>query len=493
MANGVYIGGRMRPASSGQTALVIDPSTGEPFAEVAAGGATDIDAAVQEADAAFAERRWLSYDPLERGRILGRVAALLRERTEELSALMAREMGMPINAATFVEIPLVANTFDYFAGLVGTIHGDTLPFSITGAAADQFVFTLKEPLGVAGLITPWNFPLLMPAWKIAPALAAGCSVVLKPAPQSPLTALRLAEICTEAGVPEGIVNVVPGGDEAGAALVAHPGVAKISFTGETNTGRKILTNAAQGIKRVSLELGGKSANIVFADADFEQAVSGALFGIFLNSGQVCQAGSRLLVQRPIYEQMLDALVARARTLTVGPAQDFTAELGPLVSREQRDRVAAYVAGAKQSGARLLVGGAAPAGDHLPAGGFYWQPTIFADVTPEMAIAREEVFGPVLAVIPFDDEAEALQIANSSIYGLAAAVWSRDLKRSLRMARGLQAGTVWLNAYQMLSPTAPFGGFKQSGIGRELGRHALEAYLETKTVIAQVSEEPLQFF
>lgn len=491
----VFLDGEWVPPASGRYRENVDPATAEPFAEAADAGPEDVDRAVQAARAAMEERRWLGMDPLERGRVLHRIAEGIRARAGELAELMVRENGMPVNFAQWIEIPMAADVFDYFAGLVGTVHGETLPFSLPGPQGDYLVLTLKEPVGVAGLITPWNFPLLMPSWKVAPALAAGCSAVLKPAPETPLTALALAQIAAEAGVPDGVLNVLPGGDEAGAALVAHPEVPKIAFTGETATGAKILANSAPHIKRVTLELGGKSPNIVFADMVrdetlLRQAVQGALFGLYLNSGQVCQAGSRILVERTAYEPFVEALAERVASLRLGPGADPATDVGPVISQPQLERVLEYVAAGRAAGARALVGGGR-AGELGP--GYFVQPTLFVDVTPEMRIAQEEIFGPVSVVLPFEDEADAVRLANQTMYGLAAGVWTRDVKRALRMARSIQAGTVWLNTYQLLSPTAPFGGYKKSGIGRELGRAALDAYLETKTVIADLNEEPFSFF
>ncbi|MFC0298801.1 aldehyde dehydrogenase family protein [Geobacillus jurassicus] len=486
----LWIGGEWRPAADGAMFDVIDPATGQVTARVANAGEKDVSIAVAIAEEAFADRRWLSIPPLERGRILRRIAELIRQHHYELAQLMTRENGMPMNQALFIEIPLAADCFDFFASLVVQPQGDVLPFSVAGSAPDYVAWTVKEPIGVAGLITPWNFPLLMPTWKIAPALAAGCTMVLKPAPETPLTALKLAEICHEAGVPEGVVNVLPGLDEAGKALVRHPGVPKIAFTGETETGRHILQAAAPHIKRVTLELGGKSPNIIFADADLEQAAKSALFGVFYNSGQVCQAGSRILVEQPIYEEFVVKLADRAKKLKVGPGTDARSDLGPVISREQYDKVLRYIDIGKQEGAKLVAGGSALDG---LGGGYFIEPTVFADVSPSMCIAREEIFGPVAAVIPFQDEEEAVRIANDTIYGLAAAVWTNDIKRALRLAQRVKSGTVWINTYQVLSPTAPFGGYKQSGLGRELGMQALEPYMETKTIICDINERPMTLF
>ncbi|MFC4767415.1 aldehyde dehydrogenase family protein [Effusibacillus consociatus] len=488
--NSLFVNGKWVDAASGKTFPVINPANGETITEVAFCESEDVEHAVKAANDAFKERRWLAMTVLERGRILSRVAQLIRESQHKLAELISLENGMPINTAMFMEVPLAADTFDYFAGLTSRESGQTLPFNMTGGPQDYLTLTLKEPIGVAGLITPWNFPLLMPAWKIAPALAAGCSIVLKPAPQTPLTALKLAEIIHDAGVPEGVVNVIPGGDEAGKALVSHPDVPKIAFTGETATGRHIMASAAQHIKRVTLELGGKSPNIVFADTDLEEAVSGAMFGIFLNSGQVCQAGTRVFVQSQIYDSFLTRLAQRATELKCGPGTDFTTDIGPVISSEQLEKIEKYIQVGQEQGARLMTGGRKPEG---LSKGYFIEPTVFADVTTNMVIAKEEIFGPVVCVIPFDTEEEVIQMANDTIYGLAAAVWTKDIKRALRTVKQIRSGTIWVNTYQVLTPTAPFGGFKQSGLGRELGSQALDAYLETKSVVIDVNESPMTYF
>ncbi|RFU61687.1 aldehyde dehydrogenase [Bacillus sp. V59.32b] len=484
----LYINGEWVSSHTGKTFFVYNPATGKPTAEVSEASVEDVDRAVQGAKEAFADKRWRGMTPLERGRILHQVARLIQENQMEIAQIMTRENGMPINMALFVEIPMVVECFDYMASLVAQPIGQTQPFSATGSPPNHFVYTVKEPLGVAGLITPWNLPLLMPAWKIAPALASGCSAVLKPAPETPLTALKLAELCQEAGVPDGVLQVLPGGDEAGKAIVSHPDVPKIAFTGETATGRKILAAAAPYIKRVTLELGGKSPNIIFADADIEQAAKSALFGLFLNSGQVCQAGSRIFVQESVYESFVKKIADHAQRLTVGPGDDLTNDLGPVVSHAQFEKVNEYIEIGLREGAKMVTGGKSDRQE-----GYFIKPTIFADVKPDMRIAREEIFGPVGAVLSFENEEDVIEMANNTIYGLAAAVWTKDLKRGLRLAQEIQSGTIWVNTYQVLTPTAPFGGFKQSGLGRELGPNALDAYLETKSVIVDLNDQPLTFF
>ncbi len=483
-----FIGGEWVKPQGNEMLDDLNPATGEIFARAASGGSEDIADAVDSANAALKERSWLNMDPLERGRTLGRLAQLLREHRDELADVMVEENGMPVNFAQWLEIPMAADVFDYFASLIPVTGGRTLPFSLPGPQGEYLLMTLKEPIGVAGVITPWNFPLLMPSWKVAPALAAGCSVVLKPAPETPLSALALADLAQEAGIPPGVLNVVPGGDEAGRALVRHPQVPKIAFTGQTESGIEVMTHAAPFLKRITLELGGKSPQVVFEDVDLDEVVSGALFGVYLYSGQVCQAGSRVLVQDTIYSSFVEKLTARTQALSVGNGKDFGTDLGPIISLSQKQRVLSYIEQGTKEGAVLMTGGKA-----LEGPGFFVEPTIFSDVKPGMAIAQEEIFGPVLSVIPFHDEEEALDLANGTRYGLAAGIWTRDVKRAMRLTRRIKAGTIWLNTYQILSPTAPFGGYKHSGIGRELGPDALEAYLETKTVIVDGNEQSLSFF
>jgi betaine-aldehyde dehydrogenase len=480
----MLIDGEWVAAAGGKTFDVMNPATAQVMAKAPEAGAADVDKAVKAARRAFAGG-WRDATAQERGRVLFRLAQKMRDELPRLAELETRNSGKPIVESEY-DLADVATCFEYYGGLATKIHGEVLPVPDNAVS-----LALREPLGVAGQIIPWNYPLLMAAWKIAPALCAGCSMVIKPAEQTPLTLLEFARFFEECGVPKGVVNVVTGFGATGAAIVAHADVDKIAFTGSLEVGKLIMKNAADSLKKVSLELGGKSPNIFFADADFEAAVDGALFGVFINQGEVCSAGSRVLVQRPIYKKMLDAMVAKAKTIKLGPGLERDTKMGPVVSREQLERVMRYQEIGKQE-AKLAVGGGRPAAKELQAG-YYVEPTIFYDVDNSATIAREEIFGPVMSVIPFDDEAEALRIANDTPYGLAAAVWSRDIFKCFRMVRRLQAGIVWVNHMQPTYVEAPWGGYKMSGIGRELGPWGAEEYLQIKQVHINLGEAPIGWY
>jgi betaine-aldehyde dehydrogenase len=482
--NMMYINGERVESRRGAWFPVYDPSTEEIIAEAPDADAGDIDRAVEAAVAAFDSGPWPQTTAQDRGRLLYKLAERIRAHAPALAELESRNCGKPIVEAEY-DINDTATCFEYYGGLATKVMGHVNP-----VPDNALSFTLREPVGVAGQIIPWNYPLLMAAWKLAPALAAGCTCVLKPAEQTPLTALEIADWFGELGFPPGVVNIVTGfGETAGAPLVAHPAVNKIAFTGSAAVGKLIAKSAADTVKRVTLELGGKSPNIFFADADFEAAIDGALFGVFINQGEVCSAGSRILVEKAIYSKFVEAMVEKSKRIRVGAPLDRETKMGPLVSKEQFDRVRRYQEIGKSEATLAAGGGRAAAFER----GYYVEPTIFSDVDNSARIAREEIFGPVASIIPFDGEAEALRIANDTPYGLAAAVWSRDIFRAFRIVKALRAGIVWVNHMQPTCVEAPWGGYKQSGFGRELGPWGIEEYLETKQVYVNLNEQPIGWY
>jgi aldehyde dehydrogenase (NAD+) len=476
-ATNLLINNRWVPSESGKTFATINPSTGEEICQVAEADAADVDKAVKAARAAFEQGPWEKMRASERGRLLHRLADLIEKDSETLARLETLDNGKPLHVAKAVDVAKTIACYRYFAGWADKVQGKTIPID-----GDFFCYTRHEPIGVVGQIIPWNYPMLMQAWKLAPALATGNTVVMKPAEQTPLSALRIGELIVEAGFPEGVVNLLPGfGPTAGAAIASHMDIDKVAFTGSTEVGRLIMEAAAKSnLKRITLELGGKSPNIIFEDTDLDEAVEGAHMGLFVNQGQSCCAGSRVFVEEKIYDAFVEKSVARARKRRVGDPLDPRTDQGPQVSQSQFDRVMGYIESGQRGGATLACGG-----ERVGDRGYFIQPTVFAGVEDEMQIAREEIFGPVMSVIAFKDLDEVVARANRTSYGLAAGVWTRDIKKAHAVANAVRAGTVWVNCYHVLDTRAPFGGFKQSGIGRELGEYGLQQYTEVKTVTVKL--------
>lgn len=469
---GILIGDEWRPSVSGKTFETVNPATEEVICNVAEGDKEDIDLAVHAARAAFESGPWSKMDARDRGRLLNKLADLMEDNLDELAALETLDNGKPINDARAADLPLSIDCLRYYAGWADKVHGDTIP-----VRGDYFCYTRREPVGVCGQIIPWNFPILMTAWKWGPALATGNTIVMKPAEQTPLTCLRLGELALEAGIPPGVINIVPGyGPTAGGAIVDHPLVDKVAFTGSSETGQIIMRAAASTLKRTTLELGGKSPNIVFADADLDAAITGAEFGLFFNQGQCCCAGSRLFVEDSVHDEFVERVVARASERVLGNPFESTTTQGPQVDKVQFDKIMGYIDSGREQGANCVTGGTRK-GDQ----GFYVEPTVFTDVNDDMKIAQEEIFGPVMSILKFSDIADVVKRANTTTFGLAAAVWTKDVSKAHQVAASMRAGTVWINCYDVFDAAAPFGGFKMSGIGRECGEAGLHNYTELKTV------------
>ncbi|MEX0777146.1 MAG: aldehyde dehydrogenase family protein [Phycisphaeraceae bacterium] len=478
----MMINGQWLDAASGETFDVFDPATGNVIAKVAAGDKADIDKAVKAARQAFDEGPWRRLTASQRGRLVWKLGDLIEEHLEELAQLESLDNGKPLAVARAADVPLAVDLFRYMAGWATKIEGNTIPISVPYTPdAQYFAYTQREPVGVVGQIIPWNFPLLMAAWKLGPALACGCTIVLKPAEQTPLSALRLGELVQEAGFPDGVVNIVTGfGETAGAALAAHPQVDKVAFTGSTEVGKLIVRAAANDLKKVSLELGGKSPNVILQDADLETAIPAAASAIFFNHGQCCCAGSRLFAHKKVFDQVVEGVAKEAKKIRLGRGSDAATDMGPLVSQEQLDRVCGYMEQGIEEGARAVVGGKRK-GDK----GYFVEPTVFVDTRPGMKIVDEEIFGPVVTAMPFKDESEVLPAANKTVYGLAAAVWTKDVAKAHKVASQLRAGTVWVNCYNIFDAALPFGGYKQSGWGREMGHEVLHHYTECKAVCVKL--------